>query len=103
MIVLSKQIPSMILVLAFLMGNTPWESFAVGQTKPSGRSGNYDSLLLIGVDENSGMLTGYFEDSVGWDESTKSSRFSCAFFLYGRLRGDAYQITTWYPEMGDPI
>lgn len=103
MSVVSQQIPSIILFLAFLIGNFPLESFAVGQNKPSGRSGNYDNLLLIGVDENSGELTGYFEDAVGWDESTKSPRFTCAFFLYGRLRGDAYEITTWYPEMGDPI
>lgn len=103
MIVFSQQIPSIILFLAFLMGNSPLESFAVGQNRPSGRSGNYDNLLLIGVDENSGELTGYFEDSVGWDEQTKSPRFTCAFLLYGRLRGDAYQITTWYPDMGDPI
>lgn len=103
MSVVSQQIPSIILFLAFLIGNFPLESFAVGQNKPSGRSGNYDNLLLIGVDENSEELTGYFEDAVGWDESTKSPRFTCAFFLYGRLRGDAYEITTWYPEMGDPI
>lgn len=103
MIVFSQQIPSIILLLAFLMGNSPLGFFAVGQNEASGRSGNYDNLLLIGVDENSGELTGYFEDAVGWDESTKSARFTCAFFLYGRLRGDAYEITTWYPEMGDPI
>ena len=103
MIVFSEQIPSMILFLAFLVGNSPLGSFAVGQNKPSGRSGDYDNLLLIGVDENSGVLTGYFEDSVGWDERTQTPRFTCAFFLYGRLRGDAYEITTWYPGMGDPI
>ena len=103
MIVFTQQIPSVILFLVFLMGNSPWESFAVGQNKPSGRSGDYDSLLLIGVDENSGELTGYFEDSVGWDERTRSAQFTCAFFIYGQLRGDAYEITTWYPDMGDPI
>lgn len=103
MSVFSQQMPSIILVLTFLVGNSPLGSSAVGQNKPSGRSGNYDNLLLIGVDENSGELTGYFEESVGWDERAKSPRFTCAFFLYGRLRGDAYEIATWYPDMGDPI
>jgi hypothetical protein len=61
-----------------------------------GSSGFYDSLL-VGIDKDKGELTGFFEDATGWDEQTKSPRFSCAFYIYGKLQGDKYQVTTWYP------
>ena len=61
-----------------------------------GSSGLYDSML-IGVDKEKGELTGFFEDATGWDEQTKAPRFSCVFYVYGKLQGDTYQVTTWYP------
>jgi hypothetical protein len=86
-------------LLALLLLCAPAFNFsAVAQDKPSSMSGNYDNELMIGVDEKSGLLTGYFETGTGWDESTKSPRFVCAFFIYGKPQADAYQITTWHPE-----
>jgi hypothetical protein len=95
---LSRRFLPIVPLALFLIGSSALNFSAVAQGKPSGRSGVYDSLL-IGVDEKSGLVTGYFEESTGWDEQTKSPRFTCAFFLYGKLQGDVYQITTWYPGL----
>jgi hypothetical protein len=63
---------------------------------PDASSGYYDSIL-IGIDKERGELTGFFKEYTGWDDETKSPRFSCIFFIYGKLQGDTYRITTWYP------
>jgi hypothetical protein len=92
------------LLSLFLLGGTALCFSAIAQTKPAGSSGHYESLL-IGVDENSRVVTGYFEESTGWNERTQSPQFTCAFFLFGKLEGDLYPITTWYPglDVGEPI
>jgi hypothetical protein len=94
---LSKQSVLRVLLSLFLLGGPALSFSAVAQNKPTTPSGNYDNELFVGLDEKSGLLTGYYETGTGWDESTQSPRFVCAFFLYGKLQGDAYQITTWYP------
>ena len=93
-----------VLLSLFLLGSPALSFPAVAQNKPAGSSGHYDSLLL-GVDENGRVVTGYFEESTGWNESTRSPQFTCAFFLFGKLQGDAYPITTWYPgsDVSAPI
>ena len=103
-VMLIKRSVLSVLLSIFLLGSPALSLSAVAQNKPSGSSGHYDSLL-IGVDENSGVVTGYFEESTGWNESTKSPQFTCAFFLFGKLEGDAYPIMTWYPgsDISAPI
>jgi hypothetical protein len=55
--------------------------------------------LLLAVDPDSGTLTGYFEMYGGEDEDSGGPRFSCVFFLRGRIEGSPpYAIATWYPE-----
>jgi hypothetical protein len=87
-----------------LLGSTALCFSAVAQTRPAGSSGHYESLL-IGVDENSRVVTGYFEESTGWNERARSPQFTCAFFLFGKLEGDAYPVTIWYPgtDIAEPI
>jgi len=63
---------------------------------PAGNSGDYDPMQ-IGVDKKTGELTGFYASYTGWDEQRKAPRFSCVFYLYGKLQGDKYQITSWYP------
>lgn len=58
-------------------------------------SGKYDELL-IGVSEN-GELTGYYSTSTG------GGQFTCIFYIRGRLRNDAADITTWFPESKEQI
>ena len=58
-------------------------------------SGKYDELLL-GVGEG-GELTGYYSTSTG------GGQFTCIFYIRGRLRNDAADITTWFPKDKDQI
>src|SRR5918912_1911545 len=90
-----------VLILLLLLGS-PALSLSAAAQNPSGGSGVYDSLV-IGVDDKSGVVTGYFEEGTGWDERTKSPMFLCTFFLYGKLQGDSYPITTWYPGASESI
>ena len=99
---LSKYIFKSLTIILLLAGNSQCLLAArqkEGKQAPihEGSSGLYDSLL-IGVDKEKGELTGFFADYTGWDEQTKSPRFSCVFYIYGKLQGDTYQITTWYPD-----
>ena len=71
--------------------------------KGKGVSGYYSSTMLIGVDDNSGIVTGWYENYTGWDEQIQAPRFSCSFYLFGKLHGDRYHITTWYPGTDDQI
>lgn len=75
-------------------------SQSVRQSTPQrvrrGVSGSYESAFTIGID-TAGTLTGWFENFTGWDEQTKSPRFSCAFFMYGTFQDSLYRITTWFP------
>jgi hypothetical protein len=78
--------------------------FAMGQDKINPRSGQYDELL-IGIDQQKGILTGFYESTTGWDETAKAPRFFCSFYLYGELKGDSFKIVTWYPgsDLDDSI
>lgn len=53
-------------------------------------SGDYDGLL-IGVDQQ-GVVTGYFESSTG------AGKFSCIFFISGKLNGNSARVDTWFPK-----
>ena len=57
-------------------------------------SGEYEGLL-IGVDAN-GVLTGYFESSTG------RGKFSCIFFIRGKINDRLGRVDTWFPENRDP-
>jgi hypothetical protein len=98
---LSKSIFKSLTIILLLAGNSQCllaGGQREGKQSPTheGSSGLYDSLL-IGVDKEKGELTGFYEDGTGWDEQLKAPKFSCIFYIYGKLQGDAYQITTWYP------
>lgn len=97
----SRQYVLRVLLSLILLGGTAL-IFPAAAQNPSGSSGVYDSLV-IGVDDKSGVITGYFEEGTGWDERAKAPRFLCTFFLYGKLQGDSYPITTWYPGAPQPI
>jgi hypothetical protein len=79
---------------------------APGLSRGQGEAGSgiYENgNLILGVNRAAGVVTGYFESCVGYDEMTKRPRFCCIFFLYGKKAGDKYQITTWYPGTKDVI
>lgn len=59
-------------------------------------SGDYNGLLLA-YDSNNQMITGYYEDHTGWDENTQSPKFSCIFYLEGKVIGSKAEINTYHP------
>lgn len=61
-------------------------------------SGKYDSGMFIAFDKQNAKITGYFENYTGWDEETKSPRFSCIFYIEGKVDSSIVTINTFYPE-----
>ena len=69
----------------------------VGSLRAQVVSGDYEGLL-IGVDPSAGIITGYYENFTGFDETTGKPRFSCIFYLKGAIRGaPPYTVDTWFP------
>jgi hypothetical protein len=60
-------------------------------------SGAYDLGLKLAFDNKSNKLSGYFENYTGWDEDTKSARFSCIFYIEGTVEGLKVKIKTYFP------
>jgi hypothetical protein len=68
-------------------------------------SGEYSFGLRFAYDEQSSMVTGYFENYTSWDEETESPRFSCIFYLEGVVEENKAKIISYYPGTigGDTI
>lgn len=60
-------------------------------------SGAYDIGLKLAYDNKTNKLSGYFENYTGWDEETKSARFSCVFYIEGISEGTKFKIKTYFP------
>ena len=60
-------------------------------------SGEYDFGMNIAFDKQNSKVTGYFENYSGWDEETKSPRFSCIFYIEGKVDSSIVTIDTYYP------
>jgi hypothetical protein len=78
-----------ILMLLLLPGTPPFEAKRIA-------SGRYETLHLA-YNPATRKVTGYFEQSGGYDENTKAPIFPCAFYLEGELKNDAVPIITYYP------
>ena len=61
-------------------------------------SGEYDSGMKLSYDASSNILTGYFESYTGLDEQTQNPKFSCIFYIEGKVTGKKFSIKTYYPE-----
>ncbi len=61
------------------------------------KSGEYESELKIAYNPDSKIITGYFANYSGYDESTNNPRFSCIFYIYGFFTGKESIIDTYYP------
>lgn len=61
------------------------------QTTMAVISGDYGDGMLIGVDPATRIVSGYFQSE------TAGGRFSCIFYLTGKLRGPDIAITTYFP------
>ncbi len=65
-----------------------------------GSSGEFGELLL-GVDQASETVTGFFNSGTG--DAETGPAFTCTFYLKGSFAGDNYRIRTWYPGSADVI
>lgn len=54
-------------------------------------SGSYDGML-IGFDKATQVVTGYFSEETG------EGKFSCIFYLRGKLQGTEAPISTYFPD-----
>ncbi len=59
-------------------------------------SGKYETLHLA-YNPATRKVTGYFEQSGGYDQTTNAPLFSCAFYLEGEATGNAVRVRTYYP------
>ncbi|CAM3619152.1 hypothetical protein FSS13T_17700 [Flavobacterium saliperosum S13] len=62
------------------------------------KSGEYDNGLRLAYDCQSNKITGYYENFTGWNEDTKTPRFSCIFYIEGDFSGQKTTIRTYFPE-----
>lgn len=62
-------------------------------------SGVYGSLLL-GLDPQTQILTGYYLNGTGLDSKHGGPQFRCSFYLRGTKTSEGFNINTWFP--GDP-
>lgn len=60
-------------------------------------SGNYDSGLRLAYNPENKMITGFYENYSGYDETTGNPRFSCIFYLIGKYQSDSCAIETYFP------
>ncbi len=56
-------------------------------------SGVYQELTL-GVDPSQGVVTGYYEENY---EPPNMPHLHCAFYLFGKKKGESYAIQAWSP------
>ncbi|HEX8530111.1 MAG TPA: hypothetical protein VF646_08805 [Cytophagales bacterium] len=77
------------LLLLLLLGTLAFDT-------PRIASGRYETLHLA-YNPATRKVTGYFEQSGGYDENTKAPMFSCAFYLEGEMQRHAVPIRTYYP------
>ncbi|WP_118974751.1 hypothetical protein [Taibaiella koreensis] len=70
--------------------------FTFSARSQSIRTGSYDELD-IAYNPATQMITGYFESATGYDEGTDHPKFSCAFYLEGKVTGGKAKIRTYYP------
>lgn len=61
-------------------------------------SGFYGVGLSLAFDSTTKKITGYYENATGYDENTKSPRFTCTFYIEGIVNGNIADILTFYPE-----
>ena len=62
------------------------------------QSGEYENGLRISYDGESKKITGYYENYTGFDENSKTPRFSCIFYIEGTVVGQKAIIKTYFPE-----
>lgn len=90
--------PAVLLVCTVLLCN-PAEPAGVRQNDTSGLF----EYIALAVDSERGIVSGCFESHTGWDDRSRSPRFSCRFFFSGKKAGDRYLIAIRQPGVLEHI
>ena len=61
-------------------------------------SGEYDIGLVLAYDNKTNKITGYYENYTGYDEESRSPKFSCIFYIIGTVSGNQFSVDTYYPN-----
>ncbi len=60
-------------------------------------SGEYNYGLNIAYDSKTNLINGYYENYTGWDDGTNNPRFSCIFYIEGKVESGKIVIKTYSP------
>lgn len=60
-------------------------------------SGDYSSDLKLSYDSTTKIITGYFQSYTGLDQKNNNPRFSCIFYIAGKVSGQKINVKTYYP------
>lgn len=60
-------------------------------------SGEYNYGLKIAYDSKTNLINGYYENYTGWDDKTNNPRFSCIFYIEGKVESGKIVIKTFSP------
>jgi hypothetical protein len=60
-------------------------------------SGYYSDNLNLAYNPANKLITGFYENHSGYDDSTQTFSFSCMFYLEGKLTDTAITVKTYYP------
>jgi hypothetical protein len=66
-------------------------------------SGEYNSGLKLAYDSIRNKLTGYYENYTGYDELTRNPKFSCIFYIHGKITGSQFTIDSYFPNESSDI
>lgn len=61
------------------------------------QSGKYDFGLNLAYNPATKLVTGFFEQYTGLDETTGNAKFSCIFYISGNYKQGEASIKTFYP------
>jgi hypothetical protein len=61
-------------------------------------SGEYNAGLKLAYDSITNKLTGYYENYTGYDEETRNPKFSCIFYIHGKITGSQFTVDTYFPN-----
>jgi hypothetical protein len=74
---------------------------ALGASEP--KSGD-NGMLMVAVDPETRIITGYFNAYVGFDDPSEGPHFDCTFYFRSVAAGkQPYQIKSWFPGDEDSI
>jgi len=60
-------------------------------------SGDYNGELKLAYDKTTKQVTGFYDSSTGVDKQTGNPKFTCVFYIEGKLLKNKATIESYYP------